>query len=98
MVIFLFIKISQICVQVVQAVILEYAVRQLSRDVEKYSESPPLSNNYSAMGITWEGVWPSGCLSVLRSGYPGLKTPSDHWLNLFLVVPGSTSQLLRTVL
>ena len=57
---FLYINISQICVQVLQAVILEYAVRQLSRDVEKYSESPPLSNNYSAMGITWEGVRPSG--------------------------------------
>ena len=30
---------------------------------------------------------------ALRSGDPGFKTRSDHWLNLFLVVPGSTSQL-----
>ena len=28
-----------------------------------------------------------------RSGDPGFKTRSDHSLNLFLVVPGSTSQL-----
>ena len=30
---------------------------------------------------------------ALRSGDPGFKTRSDHSLNLFLVVPGSTSQL-----
>ena len=30
---------------------------------------------------------------ALRSGDPGLKTRSDQSLNLFLVVPGSTSQL-----
>ena len=30
---------------------------------------------------------------ALRSGDPGLKTCSDHLLNLILVVPGSTSQL-----
>ena len=29
---------------------------------------------------------------ALRSGDPGFKTCSDHWLNLFLVVPGSTSE------
>ena len=28
---------------------------------------------------------------ALRSGDPGFKTRSDHLLNLFLVVPGSTS-------
>ena len=30
---------------------------------------------------------------ALRSGDPGFKTSSDHSLNLFLVVPGATSQL-----
>ena len=30
---------------------------------------------------------------ALRPGDPGSKTRSDHSLNLFLVVPGSTSQL-----
>ena len=30
---------------------------------------------------------------ALRSGDPGFKTRPDHSLNLFLVVPGSTSQL-----
>ena len=30
---------------------------------------------------------------ALRSGDPRFKTRSDHSLNLFLVVPGSTSQL-----
>ena len=30
---------------------------------------------------------------AVRSGYPWFKTRSDHWLNLCLVVPGSTSQL-----
>ena len=30
---------------------------------------------------------------ALRSGDPGFKTRFDHSLNLFLVVPGSTSQL-----
>ena len=30
---------------------------------------------------------------ALRSGDPGFKTRSDHSLNLFLVVPGSTSRL-----
>ena len=30
---------------------------------------------------------------ALRSGDPGFKTRSDHSLNLFLVVRGSTSQL-----
>ena len=30
---------------------------------------------------------------ALRSGDPGFKTRSDHSLNLFLVGPGSTSQL-----
>ena len=30
---------------------------------------------------------------ALRSGDPGFKTRSDHSLNLFLVVPGATSQL-----
>ena len=30
---------------------------------------------------------------ALRCGDPGLKTCSDHSLNLILVVPGSTSQL-----
>ena len=30
---------------------------------------------------------------ALRSGDPGFKTRSDHSLNLFLVAPGSTSQL-----
>ena len=30
---------------------------------------------------------------ALKSGDPGFKTRSDHSLNLFLVVPGSTSQL-----
>ena len=30
---------------------------------------------------------------ALRSGDPGFKTRSGHSLNLFLVVPGSTSQL-----
>ena len=30
----------------------------------------------------------------LKSGDPGLRTRSDHLLNLFLVDPGSTSQLL----
>ena len=30
---------------------------------------------------------------ALRSGDPGFKTRSDHSFNLFLVVPGSTSQL-----
>ena len=30
---------------------------------------------------------------ALRSGDPGFKTHSDHSLNLFLVVPGSTFQL-----
>ena len=30
---------------------------------------------------------------ALRSGDPGFKISSDHWLNLFLVVPSSTSQL-----
>ena len=30
---------------------------------------------------------------ALRSGDPGFKTRSDRSLNLFLVVPGSTSQL-----
>ena len=30
---------------------------------------------------------------ALRSGDPGFKTRSDHLLNLFLIVPGSTSQL-----
>ena len=30
---------------------------------------------------------------TLKFGNPGLKTSSAHWLNLFLVVPGSTSQL-----
>ena len=30
---------------------------------------------------------------ALRSGDPGFKTRSDHSMNLFLVVPGSTSQL-----
>ena len=29
---------------------------------------------------------------ALRSGDPGFKTHSDHSLNLFLVVPGSTSR------
>ena len=37
------------------------------------------------------------CLVVralaLKSGDPGFKTRSDHWLDLILVVPGSTSQL-----
>lgn len=28
---------------------------------------------------------------ALRSGDPGFKTRSDHLLNLFLVVPGSTA-------
>ena len=32
-------------------------------------------------------------LALLRSGDPGFKTRCDHSLNLFLVVPGSTSQL-----
>ena len=30
---------------------------------------------------------------ALRSGDPGFKTRSDHWLNLFQVVPGSISWL-----
>ena len=30
---------------------------------------------------------------AFRSRDPGFKTCSDHLLNLFLVVPGSTSQL-----
>ena len=30
---------------------------------------------------------------ALRSGDPGFKTHSDHSLNLFLVVPGSNSEL-----
>ena len=30
---------------------------------------------------------------ALRSGDPGFKTRCGHWLNLFLVVPGSISQL-----
>ena len=30
---------------------------------------------------------------ALRSGDPGFKTRSDHSLNLFLAVPGSTFQL-----
>ena len=30
---------------------------------------------------------------ALRSGYRGFKACSDHCFNLFLVVPGSTSQL-----
>ena len=30
---------------------------------------------------------------ALRSGDSGFKTRSDHSMNLFLVVPGSTSQL-----
>ena len=30
---------------------------------------------------------------ALRFGDPGFKTRSDHSLNLFLVFPGSTSQL-----
>ena len=30
---------------------------------------------------------------ALRPGDPGFKTRFDHWLNLFLVVPGSTSRL-----
>ena len=34
-----------------------------------------------------------GRLHVLRSEDPGFKTHSEHSLNLFLVVPGSTSQL-----
>ena len=29
---------------------------------------------------------------ALRTGDPGFKTHSCHWLNLFLVAPGSTSQ------
>ena len=33
---------------------------------------------------------------ALRSGYRGLKTRSDHGLNFFLVLPGSTSQLHLT--
>ena len=30
---------------------------------------------------------------ALRSGVPGFKTRSDHSMNLFVLVPGSTSQL-----
>ena len=36
---------------------------------------------------------PVGRALALRSGDFGFKTRSDHSLNLFLVVPGSTSQL-----
>ena len=34
--------------------------------------------------------WLGACLEIRR---PTFKTRSDHSLNLFLVVPGSTSQL-----
>ena len=40
-----------------------------------------------------QAVWPSVRTLALRSGDPRFKTRSDHSLNLFLVVPGSTSQL-----
>ena len=43
------------------------------------------------------GLW-GQCSPVVRmlaskSGVPEFKIRSDHWLNLFLVVPGLTSQL-----
>ena len=36
---------------------------------------------------------PVVCTLALRFGDLGFKTRSDHSLNLFLIVPGSTSQL-----
>ena len=41
----------------------------------------------------WRQCGPVVRALALRSGDPGFKTRSDHSLNLFLVVPGSTSQL-----
>ena len=30
---------------------------------------------------------------MVRAGDPGCEARSDHWSHLFMVVPGSTSQL-----
>ena len=48
--------------------------------------TPPLSNVSGQCG-------PAVRALALRSGDPGFKTRSDRSLNLFLVVPGSSSQL-----
>ena len=42
--------------------------------------------NFPCASLKNWGLYPS-----LRSGDPGFKTRSEHSLNLFLVVPGSTS-------
>ena len=43
--------------------------------------------------VKWRQCGPVVGALALRSGDPGFKTRSNHSLNLFLVVPGSTSPL-----
>ena len=52
-----------------------------------------LSSQCGPVEVQWRQCGPVVRTLALRSRDPEFKSCSDHSLNLFLVVPGSTSQL-----
>ena len=67
-------------------------IAQLVRASHRYREVTG-SNPVEILNFYRRQCGPVVRALALRAGDPGLKTRSDHSLNLFLVVPGSTSQL-----
>ena len=57
------------------------------------SDTPQMPSRYLFLVMITVMCGPVVRALALRSGDPGFKTRSDHSLNLFLVVPGSNSQL-----
>ena len=70
------------------------AVFPLAKYIKISNNNVEVNNNTDFDKSSSEAVWPRDKgANALRSWDPGFKTHSDHSLNLFQVVPGSTFQL-----